>query len=374
MQRLRGTTPIPLFILILISVLYLAHYFVYVSLVHFFSITSLGEREAVGAVLFLLPLGLIASSFLAHWRDDFFTRALYFCTSLWLGVGLTLLTFLALAWTAAGVAIAFGRNPHLLWLGSATLALTVLYSAYGVVNAYHPRIVNIHPKIKGLPSYWKDKKLVHLSDVHLGRILRAGFLARVVDKVNAQKPAMVLITGDLFDGALGNLEELIAPLNRLKSPLGIFFVTGNHETYLGVERAYAALSNAPVKILDDDCVVVHGLQLIGISYPRGRHAQDFAERMARVPGFNPDLPSILLYHSPSQISAAKAAGIGLQLSGHVHQGQIFPLQFVTQLIFGRYYHGLHTLGEYTVYTTSGVGAWGPTMRTGNHPEIVVINL
>ncbi len=374
MRRLRGTTPIPLLVLVIISLLFLAHYFVYVSLVHLLSITALQDRAALGAVLFLLPLGFIASAFLAHWRDGFFPRTLYFLTSLWLGIGLTLLTFLALARIASGAAMVLGLNPHPFRLGLVTLGLTALYSAYGIVNAYHPRIVNIHPQIKGLPSSWRGKKLVHLSDVHLGRILQKGFLSRVVDKVNAQNPAMVLITGDLFDGALGNLEDLAAPLNRLKAPLGIFFVTGNHETYLGVERAYAALRNTPVKILDDDCVVLHGLQLIGISYPRSRHPQNFAERIASVPGFNPGLPSILLYHSPSQIAAAEAAGINLQLSGHVHQGQILPLQFITRLIFGRYYHGLQTLGDYNLYTTSGVGVWGPTMRTGNHPEIVVITL
>jgi hypothetical protein len=100
----------------------------------------------------------------------------------------------------------------------------------------------------------------------------------------------------------------------------------------------------------------------------------FAEKMARLSGFDPGKPSILLYHSPSQIAAAKTAGINLQLSGHVHQGQIFPLQFITRLIFGKYYHGLHAEGDYTLYTSSGTGLWGPTMRTGNHPEIVVIRL
>jgi predicted MPP superfamily phosphohydrolase len=126
--------------------------------------------------------------------------------------------------------------------------------------------------------------------------------------------------------------------------------------------------------LADERVVVDGLQVIGISYPERGHALDFAGKMARMPGFNPALPSILLYHSPSQVAEAKAAGINLQLSGHVHQGQIFPLQFITRLMFGRYYHGLHTEGDYTLYTTSGAGLWGPTMRTGNYPEIVVINL
>ncbi len=91
-------------------------------------------------------------------------------------------------------------------------------------------------------------------------------------------------------------------------------------------------------------------------------------------GFDPQAPSVLLYHAPTQIPAAKAAGINLQLSGHVHQGQLFPLQFVTRLMYGKYHHGLHVEGDYTIYTSSGTGLWGPTMRTGNHPEIVVIRL
>ncbi len=114
--------------------------------------------------------------------------------------------------------------------------------------------------------------------------------------------------------------------------------------------------------------------MIGISYPERGHALDFSQKMAKLPGFDPALPSILLYHSPSQVAEAKAAGISLQISGHVHQGQIFPLQFITRLIFGKYYHGLHMEGDYTLYTTSGAGVWGPTMRTGNYPEIVVIHL
>jgi predicted MPP superfamily phosphohydrolase len=185
---------------------------------------------------------------------------------------------------------------------------------------------------------------------------------------------MVLITGDLFDGSLGNLEQLAAPLNRLVAPQGIYFVTGNHETYLGVQHALAALRTTPVKVLMDECVVVDGLQVVGISYPERGQSLRFAEKMAALPGFNPAQPSILLYHAPSQVAEAKAAGISLQLSGHVHQGQIFPLQFVTRLIFGKYYHGLHQEGDFTLYTSSGTGVWGPTMRTGNHPEIVVIRL
>lgn len=354
--------------------LFLGHYFVYASVLYFFGVAAFEHRTALALVLLLLPLSFIASSFLAHWYDGFLTRLLYFCSSLWLGVGLTLLTALGLAWAVWGITRVLGGGSGRVWFGVAAVGLTLLYSVYGIANAYHPRLVHCTVRIKNLSPGWRGKTLVQISDVHLGRILGAGFLTRVVAKVNAQNPAMVLITGDLFDGSDGNLEALVAPLNRLVAPLGIYFVTGNHETYLGVPRSIAALRTTSVKVLVDEMVVIDGLQVIGIGYPERGQALNFAEKMASLSGFDRALPSILLYHSPTQIAAAKAAGINLQLSGHVHQGQLFPLQFVTRMMFGKYYHGLHTEGDYTVYTSSGTGLWGPTMRTGNHPEIVVIRL
>jgi hypothetical protein len=247
------------------------------------------------------------------------------------------------------------------------VALACLYSAYGVWNAYHPRVRDLTVRIKDLPPAWRGRKVAQLSDVHLGSILRAGFASRLVARVNAENPDLVAITGDLFDGADGKLEELAAPL-------GIYFVTGNHETYLGVERAYAALRTTPVRILADEMVVIDGLQVIGVSYPERGHSRDFAQALAQIPGFDPALPSLLLYHSPTHIAEAKAAGISLQLSGHAHHGQLFPIQFISRLVYGRYYHGLHMEGDYTLYASSGAGTWGPTMRTGNRPEIAVIQL
>jgi len=341
---------------------------------YFFGVAAFDHRTALAVILFLLPLSFIASSFLAHWNDGLITRVLYFCSTLWLGVGLTLLMAFSLAWAVWGGVRVLGRGSNPLCFGLAAVGLTLLYSAYGVWNAYHPRLVHCTVRIKDLPPGWQGKTLVQISDVHLGRILGADFLTRVVAKVNAQNPAMMLITGDLFDGADGKLEALVEPLNQLVAPQGIYFVTGNHETYLGVERSYAALRGTPVRILDNEMATVDGMQVVGISYPERGHASGFAEKMAKVTGFDPGVPSILLYHSPTQVQAAKAAGINLQLSGHVHQGQLFPLQFVTRLMFGEYYHGLHTEGDYTLYTSSGTGLWGPTMRTGNHPEIVVIRL
>jgi hypothetical protein len=117
----------------------------------FFGITAFEHRTALAVVLFLLPLTFIASSILAHWNNSLLTRVLYFCSSLWLGVGLTLLTAFGLAWAAWGAARILGRTPSPVWFGLAAVGMTVLYSAYGVANAYHPRLVNLTVRIKNLP-------------------------------------------------------------------------------------------------------------------------------------------------------------------------------------------------------------------------------
>jgi hypothetical protein len=370
----RGYIAIPVFVLIAFSILFFSHYFVYFSLAYFFGISEPGPRDALAGILFFLPVSFIASSILAHWVDNFLSRTVYFCSALWLGVGLTLILTFAITWAAWGTTKVFTRSPSPAIFGWAAVALACLYSAYGLWNAYHPRARKLTVRIKNLPSAWRGRKVVQLTDVHLGHILRTGFASKLVAMANAENPDLAVITGDLFDGVDGNLADLIAPLNGLRAPLGIYFVTGNHETYLGVERAYAALRTTQVRILADQRVEIDGLQVIGISYPERGHSLDLGQAITKLPDFNPALPSILLYHSPTHIAQAKAAGINLQLSGHAHHGQILPIQFISRLVYGRYYHGMHVEGDYTLYASSGAGTWGPTMRTGNHPEIAVIRL
>jgi len=363
-----------LFFVIALSILYFSHYFLYLSIVHFFSVNTVGRKIALAAILFLLPTSFIAAEIFMRRATHRAFTLLFFSSTLWLGVGLTLMVFFALAWVAWGATKVVAHSPGPAVFGWAAVALACLYSAYGVWNAYHPRTEGISVKIKGLPADWHGKKIVQISDVHLGHILGAAFLQGIVEQANAQKPDIVFITGDLFDGADGRLDDLVRPLNGLQAPLGIYFVTGNHETYLGVDRAYAALRTTPVRILNDEMLVIDGLQIIGISYPQRAFSKDIAAVIHKLPGFNPHNPSLLLYHNPTGVQQAKEAGISLQLSGHTHHGQIFPVQIISRLVYGKYYNGLHAEGNYTIYTSSGAGTWGPTMRTGNHPEIAVIRL
>ena len=266
------------------------------------------------------------------------------------------------------------RKHQPVWFGLAAVGLTLLYSAYGVMNAYHPRLVHCTVRIKKLPPAWQGKTLVQISDVHLGRILGAGFLARIVAKVNAQNPSMVLITGDLFDGSDGNLEELVAPLNRLVAPQGIYFVTGNHETYLGVPRSIAALRTTPVKVLADERVVVDGLQVVGISYPERGHALNFAGKMARLYRIRPT-------HALGPALPQPYSGRGGE--GGRHQPAAFRTcsprptlpasarypadvwKVLPRIAYGRGLHDLHLQRRRPL---------GAHHADGNHPEIVVIRL
>ncbi len=237
---------------------------------------------ALAIVLTLLPLSVVASLFIAHYSEAFLVRVYYFCSSLWLGVGLTLVMALVVARVILAAAHLLGRTFNPLWFGLAALGFTVLYSTYGIWNALHPRLVHCTVRIRNLPPVWRGKTLVQISDIHLGRILRTGFLKRVVAQVNSQNPAMVMITGDLFDGADGRLEELVAPISKLAATRGIYFVTGNHETYLGVERSFEALRATPVTILNNQVAMVDGLQVVGISYPDRNNALASRKRCGRL--------------------------------------------------------------------------------------------
>lgn len=363
-----------LFLIASLGMVFLAHFFFYLSVINFFNITGVWQKRTAGGLLAFLAVGFILASYLAHLYDNVFTRSFYYLAGLWLGAFLYLLMAAAAAWVVIALFRLSGSAPSSAFIGGVLLGVAVLYSAYGVWNAAHPRIREVRVEIKGLPESWKGKTIVQISDVHLGHVYRADFMRGVVEKVNALKPDIVAITGDLFDGMDGALYEIAAPLKGLRAPYGVYFVTGNHETYLGVDKVYAVMKGVGVEALKDEVRVLDGLQLAGISYRRRGETRVPAEVLRSIPGYVPGRPTVMLYHSPVDVGEAGAAGVGLQLSGHTHKGQLFPFNFITSGIYDGLDYGLHRFGDYSIYTTGGVGTWGPPMRTGNAPEVVRVTL
>ncbi len=361
-------------LLVALSILFIWHYFLYFSTTHFFGINSKPARRLLALLYALLPAGFFASEILERRIQNDASRAMATAFTLWLGVGLGLLLAFLAAWIGWGIAQWHNPRPAKIYFGVAALLFAGAYSAYGVWNARHPRLKELDIAIRDLPAAWQSRRVILISDLHLGATLGRSFLESVVSQINLQAPEAVFITGDLFDGVDGDLDDLAAPLGKIKAPRGVYYVTGNHEGFMGVERARAAVAKTQVRFLDDEVVMVDGLQIVGLNYARNGFSRDLAAALAGLNGFNPKLPSILLYHSPGQEEAVKAAGIRLQLSGHTHYGQLFPMNLITRLVYGKYYRGLHVEDDFAIYTSPGAGFWGPMMRVGNHPEITVIRL
>jgi len=354
---------IALFVILALAILAGAHYFLYFSAIHFFRIAGF-YKNVLAAVFVFLAVSFILALILAHWQENFFTRSFYLASGFWLGLLVNLILASVVVWL---IIFAF-RNANAALLACVFFVLAFVCSAYGAWLAFNPQIKVISVTIPNLPAEWKNKKIVQISDVHLGIVYRRDFMQKVVEMTNSVEPEMVVITGDLFDGMDKNLNSLASPLDELKAEKGVFFVTGNHETYLGIDKVFAALEKTKVKVLKNEVVDVDGLKIIGLNYGDDSIFESLKKDFS-------GSPNILLHHSPTNINLFKNSGINLQLSGHTHQGQIFPFGLLTKLIYHGYDYGLHQIGAYTIYTTSGAGTWGPAMRRpGGASEIVVVHL
>ncbi|MCP4050235.1 MAG: metallophosphoesterase [bacterium] len=236
---------------------------------------------------------------------------------------------------------------------------------------------------------------MHISDLHLGGAWGSRYLKKIITQINSIDAEMILITGDIFDGAAGNFSKYIELLKSLTARKGVYFTSGNHEVYAGSKKITAALEKAGIVVLDNDIRNIDGLQLIGIRYPDFYNAKDTKFKITEHASYR-KAPSILMFHTPTDITdiinnpvtthsktyfsadtdfrKAKQTGVSLQLSGHTHKGQFFPFNIITKRIFNGYDYGLHKSDDFHIYTTSGAGTWGPPLRIGSKSEIAVITL
>ena len=363
-----------LFMVVGLGIYFGAHYLLFFSLIRFFQIGSPNAKLILFLAILFLSLSFILASLLAHFKEGWLTRSFYIFSGFWLGLLVNLLLAAAAVWLVIGLVEIANLESNAALVAAFLFPVALGFSVYGSWNAFNPRVKNIEVEIKNLPFCWQGKIVVQLSDVHLGHIYRADYLEKLVRQINALRPEAVFITGDLFDGMDGELNSLVRPLNEIQAEKGIYFVTGNHETYLGVDKAFAALENTKVKILKNEVADISGLKIIGINYLRQGEANNEIGLLQSLKDKFFGQPNILLFHSPVNIEQVKNVGVNFQLAGHTHKGQLFPFGLITKLVYKGYDYGLHRNGDFSIYTTSGAGTWGPPVRTGNIPEIVQIRL
>ncbi|MCW2697074.1 MAG: Metallophosphoesterase [Modestobacter sp.] len=250
----------------------------------------------------------------------------------------------------------------------------VLANAAPVVRRVPIRIPGLDPGLAGL-------RIVTFSDGHLSALYGGRRFERVVDTINAQRPDVVAIVGDLVDGDVAELREDAAPLADLVSAQGVYFVTGNHEYFVDTEGWLRHLPTLGIDVLRNERVPIRGaggatFDLAGID-DRTAAASGLpghgADLDAALDGRDDGVPLVLLAHQPVMVEQARTAGVDLQLSGHTHGGQLWPFDYAI-LLDQPVVEGWSQQGPTQLYVTAGAGNWGPQMRVGARPEVTVVEL
>lgn len=276
----------------------------------------------------------------------------------------------------------FGKLSHRPFVGLALptaaafcvpLAIAAAVSVYGWFEARNlkvERLTIVSPKI---PSSAKKLVLVQISDLHLGLMVGKERLGRVLEKVRAEKPDVVVSSGDLVDGQLDGLAAMVPLLQDLQPPMGKFAVTGNHEFYAGLPQALSFTEQAGFRLLRHQFVSVGDvLTLVGVDDPaaHGGTPSLFPEHVL-LAGLPQDRFTLLLKHRPV-MDPASLGLFDLQLSGHVHKGQIFPFNLLTHLFYPVKMGFSRYPNNSSLYVSRGTGTWGPPIRFLSPPEIAVI--
>jgi predicted MPP superfamily phosphohydrolase len=352
-------------------ILFIGHLFVYETW-RYFLLPSAGSTRAITAfTVLVLSVTFVSASLLAARYYNALVRSFYTLASIWLGLLNFLVMAAVLCWLIYAIVVVSKLQVSALVLGSAIFGGAVLISLYGFINASWIRVTRIQIRLPNLPQSWHGRTAALVSDTHLGHVRGYAFVSRIVATLRQLRPDVVFIAGDLFDGTKIEPKHVAVAWRNIDPPLGKFFITGNHEEFSHPSQYIEALQQSGVRALLDEKVIVNGLQLIGVTYHTLATPQRLHSALQRA-ALQPNSASVLLAHAPHNLAVAEQMGISLQLSGHTHCGQTFPFTWITKRIFRQYTYGLHRHGNLNVYTSSGAGTWGPPMRVGSKPEIVLI--
>ena len=359
------------FIAIVQSVLCLTHLLLYETWTFSPSGSDTPGAFWIKLVFGFLSVSFVAASLLAFRYTNAVLRAFYRAAAVWLG----LLSFLFVAavssWIIFGVAQLAGLDVNFHRTVEVLFGVAVVAGLYGVFNANWTRITRTTVRLANLPAAWRGRKAALISDVHLGHVRNGSFFRRMITKILKEEPDAIFIAGDLYDGTAIDAGRAAEPLNKLTAPHGVYFVAGNHEQFGDDSKYLNAITAAGVRVLSNEKVEVDGLQIIGVPYRNATQHGHLASVLEDV-RLDRDRASILLTHAPDHPEIAEAAGVSLQLSGHTHVGQFIPWSWMARRIYRQFVYGLSRIGKMQVFTSSGAGTWGPPLRLGSNPEIVVL--
>jgi len=372
-------------------------FFVIVFIVYFltnFYLWFKGHRALSGegfsttwytVVFLVLASTFIAGKILEHSYTNLFSDILNVIGGFWMGFML----YGFLIWLSADILFLLQKPFHLipdaaipkvrLWLYAGVTVTTVVLIITGFINAVSPVTTRYDLDVDKKFANGKDSMhLVAVSDIHLGSIIRRRSMKHLSEMISREKPEMVLFLGDLIDGSIGPVlrDDLLSHLTLPALPYGQYAITGNHEFMGDLKKSIPYIESKGIRVLSDVVIRLdNGVQIVGrtdrtVMQGNGKGRASLDSLLAQT---DTSAPVILLDHQPYELSALAGTGVDLQMSGHTHNGQMWPLTIVTNKMF-ELSHGYKKFGDTHVIVSSGFGIWGPRMRIGTRPEILSITL
>ena len=337
------------------------------------------------AIFVALASTFVIGKFLEHSYTNLLTDIMNVIGGFWMGFML----YGFLAWLAADILLLLQKPFHLvpaevmpklrLWIFAGITSGTVLLIIIGFFNAISPVTRRYSVEVsKNFITCTEPMKIVAVSDIHLGSIIRKRSMRHLSEMISEEKPDLVLFLGDLLDGSIGPVlrGDLLSHLSIPAPRYGLYAITGNHEFMSDLGRSIPYIESKGIRVLKDEVVTLeNGVQLIGridrtALHSPGSSRNPLEKLLAQV---DTTAPVILLDHQPYDLSALAGTPVDMQLSGHTHNGQMWPLNLITEGMF-ELSHGYRVFGKTHVIVSSGFGIWGPRIRIGTKPEILSITL
>jgi predicted MPP superfamily phosphohydrolase len=371
------------FFSIVLTIYFLVNFYIYYK--GYRSLPLLRDNRLLySLIFFILAAVFIAAKFLEARHSSVITDILNIIGGFWLAFMLYgFLFFLISDVILAGLRISgIIEGEQILLFRKWSLILTLSVSAIlitaGFINAIIPVVTRYDISINKSAGEIKTLRIAAVSDIHLGSIIRKRSIKKLSGILNGLKPDLVLLLGDIVDGELGPVlrDDLLQYFTCPKCTDGMYAITGNHEFIGGADRTIPYIESKGIRILKDEVVTLEGgIQMIGRIDRDSRRfyrkeRQPLDSLIAKV---DTTRPVILLDHQPFHLGEAASKGVDLELSGHTHNGQIWPLNYLTARIYELSY-GYLKKGSTHFIVSSGYGLWGPRVRLGSRSEVLLINI
>lgn len=260
------------------------------------------------------------------------------------------------------------------WLSFALiLGFVTLLMVCGYLRYKSKERVELPIKVEKSLGTLDSLKIVAISDLHLGYTIGKDELQEWVALINNENPDLILIAGDIIDN---NLRPILAQnmqddLRKLKAKYGVYAVAGNHEYISGIAQSRKFINDAGIHLLTDQSVLIDStFYIVGRDDRSNKNRKSLDDLTSSL---DKNKTIILLDHQPYHLEESEKAGIDLQVSGHTHQGQVWPISLITDQIYEKS-HGYLKKGNTNIYVSSGIGIWGGKFRIGTQSEYVVINI